>query len=213
MVIICSGSQTHFHYFLPPLSLFLLASKHSKRQTKPPLKMKPFAIATAITSLVSIFAHTSALLFAQREAPEMVVYYVNEQAAPTACTNSELAYIDRKMLADIDMTLFAYNYLTPVWEISSDAMRRDLAVRTPNCDFCRSLYPRNLCNQMYNCKFRRQLRKADHAEERRLTDYTPLVSDVHDDCQDNLAALSYSWWLSRSCRAAIRVATCHVEIL
>ncbi len=142
----------------------------------------------------------------------MVVYYVNEQAAPSACTDGELAYIDRKMLADIDMTLFTYNYLTPVWEIGS-AIRRELAVSTPNCDFCRRLYPRSLCNQMYNCQFRRQLRKADHLEERELTDYTPLVADVHDDCQDNLAALTYSWWLSRSCRTAIRGATCHVKII
>lgn len=180
--------------------------------------MKFIAIAL-LTTLVSTITPVSAFLFAQREAPDMVVYFANELATNTSCTENELNYIDSKILPDLDMTLFSYNYMTPDWEMGTYGMRRDLAVSTPNCDFCKRLYPRNLCNQMYNCRMRRQLVDAGRIEEqeenedRELVDYSGLISDLEGDCQYNLARLSYSWWLSRTCRSAIRGAICHVEVV
>ena len=178
-----------------------------------------FLVLAVLHTLVLTLTPGSAFLFAQREAPDMVIYYVNEQAANTTCSANELTYIDSKMLPDVDMTLFAYNYLTPAWEVNTYGYgsRRELAVSNPNCDFCKQLYPKKLCNAMYNCKNRRQLHTADGAEEedeeRELVDYSGLVADIQGDCQDNLARLFYSWWLSRTCRTAIRSAVCHVEIV
>ena len=165
--------------------------------------------------------------FAPMEAPEMVVYYLNKQATSTACTEQELLYIDSKMLPDIDMTLLANNYETPDWEVSSDAARRKLEAKAavnsiaasvasnaasgaPNCDFCKKLYPKNLCNAMYNCKLRRQL---EPAEQRELKTYDGLAMDLLENCQENIQALAESSRLSWTCRKAMRKARCYVEFV
>ena len=174
-----------------------------------------------LITLLSTFASVTGQLMKMKDvsfspgpmpAPEMVVYYVNEQAANTVCTEQELMYIDSKMLPDIDMTLMSNNFITPDWQVTTDATRR----RTQNatCNWCRTVFPRKLCSDMYNCNRRRQLRKNDDAKGRELINsYSTLSSQLLGDCQDNIAYLSSSTVLSLSCRTALQASTCHVEIL
>lgn len=142
-------------------------------------------------------------------APEIVVFYVNEQATPTACTEQELMYLDNKMLPDMDMTLVANNYETPEWDFTSGGIRRKLS--SWECDWCKTRYPRSYCNGIYNCGFRRNLRKSQDGT--RKLDATELSSDLLLDCQYNVKALSRSKYLSPSCGAAVGASICHVEFI
>ena len=142
-------------------------------------------------------------------APEMVVFYVNEHATATACTEAELMYLDNKMVPDMDMTLSANNFEAPEWEFTATGgTRRTL---TATCDWCRTNYPRYYCNGIYNCGFRRNLRKSQDAT--RKLDTAELSSNLLLDCQYNVKALSMSKYLSATCRAAIGTAICHVEFI
>lgn len=158
-----------------------------------------FLLVTLLSALASVNGQTTPM-----PAPEMVVFYVNEAAPVTACTDQELFYIDSKMVPDMDMTLIANNFETPEWDFTVDATRRNLASAT--CDWCRTLYPRSLCNSIYNCGFRRNLRNLQ------TTDTEAVASTMLQDCQYNIMTLSQSQYLSQSCKAAIGAAICHVEV-
>jgi hypothetical protein len=188
-----------------------------------------FLLPTLLSALAVVNGQLMTLdeaALAPMEAPEMVVYYVNEQAGPTSCTEQELLFLDSKMLPDIDMALLANNYEVPEWKVTADAAQRKLidteavldsgtfgsfstTSSSNNCDFCRRLYPRSYCNAMFNCGFRRQLRKRQD-DGRKLTD---LSADVLLECQQNVNSLSSSKFLSRSCKAALRASVCHVEFI
>lgn len=176
--------------------------------------MKFFLITLISSSLTSVTGQLFTFdesAVAPIPAPEMVVFYVNERVTSTACTAQELLYIDSKMLPDMDMTLIANNFETPEWEVTADLSMRKLSGVSPNCDFCRRLYPRNLCNAMYNCSLRRHLRKSQ-ALSRELNTVA-LSSDLLLDCQTNIMTLSRSRYLSQSCKFAIGAAVCHVEFV
>jgi hypothetical protein len=159
-----------------------------------------FLLITLLSTLASVTGQLT-------EAPEMVVYFVNEQANATACTSTELAYISSTMLPDLDATLLANNFEAPDWEVSDDDDdRRKLT--SSNCDFCRRYYTASLCRAMFNCRIRRQLRKLDED-----SDDDDLGSELLEDCEENIAALSTNTALSLSCQTAISDATCHVEFV
>lgn len=177
--------------------------------------------------LIALFSTLSSTAVGQRmklkksvfapmeEAPEVVVYYLNKQAAATDCTPRELFYIDSKMLPDFDMTLLENNFEKPDWQFTAGASPRKLKGRSssaPNCDFCRRLYPRELCNAMYNCRFRRQLR-IDESAERELRNYDDLAQDLIDDCQNMISSLSDNGQLSPTCQKAIKKAKCYADFL
>jgi hypothetical protein len=185
------------------------------------------ALAAANGQLMTLDASA----FTPLEAPEMAVFYVNEKASPTACTEHELLYLDSKMIPDIDMTLLENNYEVPEWKVTADATRRNLidtdavlvsgkidsfsaatastTTSTSHCDFCRRNYPRSYCNGMFNCGFRRQLRDGQ-AHGRKLND---LAADLLAECQQSIVSLSYNRFLSRSCKAALQASVCHVEFV
>ncbi|GAX14767.1 hypothetical protein FisN_25Lh039 [Fistulifera solaris] len=178
-----------------------------------------------LISLLSVlsFAHgqLDGELFAPAEPPEMVVYYVNWQAPSTVCNETELAYIDNKMLPDLDMTLVQNNFETPAWEVPSTLTRRELQNgnanpnnngKANNCDFCRRYYPRSLCNVMYNCRNRRELRGAAE-EKRELQTHEELQAELLSACRNSIMELLYSRQISRNCKRAIRWARCYVQIM
>lgn len=167
------------------------------------------ALASVTGELMTLDGSVLAPMEPMEEAPEMVVFYVNEQAAATACTERELLYIDSKMLPDIDMTLLENNFETPDWQFSADASRRNLAGGT--CNWCRTVFPNHLCNAMYNCGFRRNLRQSQDAT--RKLNAVELSSSILQDCRDNISALSTNKFLSQSCKTAVTAATCHVEFV
>lgn len=161
------------------------------------------------------FLKTKESLPALADAPEMVVYYLNKKAVSTACSETELLHIDSKMLPDIDNSLTANSFEAPDWQIASNDSRRNLAANaaassTPNCDFCRTRFPRSLCSAMYNCRLRRQLR---NNQERKLKNFGDLAADLINDCQQNIDELSDSAQLSVSCQKAIKHAKCYVEFV
>ncbi|GAX14771.1 hypothetical protein FisN_25Lh035 [Fistulifera solaris] len=158
--------------------------------------------------LVSLLSTLASVTGQLTEPPEMVVYFVNEQANATVCNSSELAYISNAMLPDLDSTLLANNFEAPDWEVSdnNDDDRRKLT--SSNCDFCRRYYTASLCKAMFNCRIRRQLRKLDED-----SDDDDLGSELLEDCEESIAALSTNTALSLSCQAAISDATCHVEFV
>lgn len=170
-----------------------------------------------LITLVSTLAYSVTGQLVQ--APEMVVFYVNEKAAPGACTEQDQLLIDSKMLPDIDMTLEANNYEAPDWHIAVSTDSEDgsggmvlLSSTTSTCDFCKRLYPRTLCNAMYNCRFRRQLRSGP-AAARTLQSSDGMAADLLGHCENTIRNLLGSKELSRSCTKAIRGATCHVEFI
>jgi hypothetical protein len=162
-------------------------------------------------------------------APQMVVYFVNEKAHPTTCSESDLRYIDSRMLPNLDATLQANNYETPDWSVTSTTTVRHLeaaatatsvtptattTARLSNCDFCRRHYPRSLCNGMFNCGFRRQLRQnRASGEARTLESDAYLASGVINDCHEIIKEIVSDKVLSRTCRIALKGATCHVEFV
>lgn len=159
--------------------------------------------------LISLFSILASVIGQElMEAPEMVVFYLNEKATSNVCTAKELLYIDNKMLPDLDMTLQQNNYEPPEWALTVNGERRRL---NATCDWCRRLYPAYLCNAMYNCGFRRQLR-IDQTPGRELNTEA-LASELLQDCRENIRVLSKSKFLSRSCQVAIGAATCHVEFV
>ena len=173
-------------------------------------------LASSVTGqLMTMAMDTSAV--APMDAPEMVIYYVNEKASSTVCTAKELLYIDSKMLPDMSMTLLENNYATPDWQVTSGSpLVRRRQLPNFNCDFCKRLYPRNMCNEIYNCGFRRRLRGDNVpslSEARELGTNEELEKDLIEDCQTNIAALAYNKFLTRSCRIAASAATCHVEFV
>jgi hypothetical protein len=150
---------------------------------------------------------TAASVAGQLAPPEVGVYYVNDQASPTVCTPSELSYIDSKIVPDLDMALITNNFETPEWEFSSDSNRRQL---NRTCNWCSTMYPDRLCNVMYNCGFRRQLRQ----DAMRNLDTTELGAEFLVNCQDNIALLSTTNpFLSQACKSALAGATCYVEFV
>ncbi|GAX18059.1 hypothetical protein FisN_25Hh034 [Fistulifera solaris] len=196
-----------------------------------------FLLITLIFTLTAVNGQLMTLdasAFTPKEAPGMAVFYVNEKASPTACTEQELLYLDSKMMPDIDMTLLENNYAIPQWQTTGAATRRQLidtdgtdgvlvsgkidsfsaatastTTSSSNCDFCRRYYPRSYCNGMFNCGFRRQLRDGQ-ADERKLND---LAADLLAECQQSIVSLSYNRFLSRSCKAALQASVCHVELV
>lgn len=168
--------------------------------------------------LIGLFSTLASIMgqeLMMMEAPELVVFYLNEKATPETCSEKELFFIDSKMLPDLDMTLQENNYETPDWSLSVETIQRKLAPASAangsNCDFCRRLYPAHLCNAMFNCRFRRQLRNAQTSTRKLNTE--ALSSGLLQDCKENIAALSKSRFLSRACQVAIGAATCHVEFV
>ncbi|GAX16395.1 hypothetical protein FisN_10Hu372 [Fistulifera solaris] len=159
-------------------------------------------------TLISLLA-TVASVTAQLEPPEMVVFYVNQQAQDTACTPTEFAYIDSKMVPDLDMALMANNFDPADWEFSTDPSRRKL---NPTCDWCRPIFGKAYCNQMFNCGFRRKLRQNPDAT--RKLDTAELGAEMLQMCQDNIALISTrNRFLSAGCKAALGGSTCHVEFI
>ncbi len=169
---------------------------------------------------------TLAFVSAQLDvAPQMVVYFVNEKAHPTTCPESDLLYIDSRMLANLDATLQANNYESPNWSVTSTTTVRHLeadiasvttttTARLSNCDFCRRHYPRSLCNGMFNCGFRRHLRQnRASGEARALESNADLASSLVTDCQEIIKEIMGDRVLSRTCRIALKGATCHVEFV
>jgi hypothetical protein len=154
-----------------------------------------------LITLLSTFTSVTALT----EAPEVVVYFLNEQANDDACSATELTYISDSMLPDLDATLLANNYEAPLWEVSDDDDRRKLS--TANCDFCRRYYTASLCRAMYNCRTRRQLRKLEESED------DDLGSELLEECEEEIEALSLDTNLNLNCRTALAGATCHVEFV
>jgi hypothetical protein len=152
---------------------------------------------------------TAASVTAQLAPPEVVIYYVNQNAQDTACTPTEFAYIDSKMVPDLDMALVSNNFDSAEWEFSTtDPTRRKL---NPTCDWCRPLYGRSYCNMMFNCGFRRQLRQKDAT---RKLDTTELGAEMLQMCQDNVALISSrNRFLSQTCKTALAGSTCHVEFV
>ncbi|GAX17668.1 hypothetical protein FisN_10Lu385 [Fistulifera solaris] len=159
-------------------------------------------------TLIALLA-TAASVTAQLPAPEVAVYYVNENAGENACTEAEFSYIDSKMIPDLDMALISNNFDPAEWEFSTtDPARRKL---NGTCDWCRQNYSRSYCNTMFNCGFRRQLRQNDDS---RKLDTTQLGAEMLQMCQDNIVLISTrNRFLTAGCKTALAGSTCHVQFI
>ncbi|GAX18064.1 hypothetical protein FisN_25Hh039 [Fistulifera solaris] len=178
-------------------------------------------IISLLSALSFVLGQLDGELFAPAEPPEMVVYYVNWQAPSTVCNQTEQAYIDKKMLPDLDMTLVQNNFETPAWEVPSAATRRELQNGNANpnsngkankCDICREQYSRSLCNVMYNCKNRRELHGAEK-EKRELQTLEELQAELLSACRGTIMDLLYSRQIGRNCKRALRWARCYVQVM
>jgi hypothetical protein len=156
-----------------------------------------------LITLLSIFASVAAQL---AEAPEVVVYFLNEQAADDVCSATELTYISNAMIPDLDAALLANNFEAPVWEISDDDDERR-KLTTSNCDYCRRYHSASLCRAMFNCRVRRQLRKLEESED------DNLGSELLEECEEEIVALSSDTNLSLNCRTALSGSTCYVDFV
>jgi hypothetical protein len=147
------------------------------------------------------------------KAPEIIVYYVNEFAPADVCTANELKYVDNKITPDLDMILHKKNFVETEWTISADADTRMLRggedrELNATCDWCRRMYPKSLCNAMYNCRFRRQLQGGTVLMNSQKTD---LAAALKTACDENLAVSASRKVLRGACGAAIAGAKCFVE--
>ncbi|GAX18083.1 hypothetical protein FisN_25Hu058 [Fistulifera solaris] len=147
------------------------------------------------------------------EAPEIIVYYVNELAPADICTTNELKYVDNKITPDLDMILHKKNFAETEWTISADTETRMLRggedrELNATCDWCRRRYPKSLCNSMYNCGFRRQLQTGTLLMDSQKAELAAALKTV---CDENLAIAASRKMLRNTCGAAIAGAKCFVE--
>lgn len=147
------------------------------------------------------------------QAPEVIVYYLNENMPADVCDSSELKYIDNKITPDLDMILHQKNFGDTVWQMSADAATRKLRGGedrdlSANCDWCRRNYPRYLCNAMYNCGFRRQLQTGVVLTDAQKSD---LATALKTACKENLMLTASRNVLRGTCGKAISSAECYVE--
>jgi hypothetical protein len=60
---------------------------------------------------------------------------------------------------------------------------------------------------MFNCRVRRQLRKLEESED------DDLGSELLEECEEEIAALSADTNLSLNCRTALSSSTCYVDFV
>jgi hypothetical protein len=166
-----------------------------------------FAVAATVLTIGNVSAQTPV------DAPEVVVFYLNTNAAADACNPVEFTYVDNKITPDFDMVLYESNIDGTQWATSDGAPSRKLRggeerELNATCDWCRPLYGRALCNAMYNCGFRRRLQGGSTLTEAQKAE---LAASLKAACEENLAFAASRPTISAACAAGLAGAECFVQ--
>ncbi|GAX23100.1 hypothetical protein FisN_25Lh063 [Fistulifera solaris] len=166
-----------------------------------------FALAATVFTIGNVSAQTTL------EAPEVVVFYLNTNAASDACSPVEYTYVDNKITPDLNMAMFDHNIEEIQWTTSDGAPSRKLRAGeerelNPTCDWCRPIYGRALCNVLYNCGFRRRLQGGSTLTEVQKAE---LAASLKASCEENLAFAASRPTISAACAAGLAGAECFVQ--
>ncbi|GAX18087.1 hypothetical protein FisN_25Hh063 [Fistulifera solaris] len=166
-----------------------------------------FALAATVLTIGNVSAQ------APIEAPEIVVFYLNMNAAADACSPVEFSYVDNKITPDLDMAMLDQNIEETQWTTSDGAPSRKLRggeerELNATCDWCRPIHGRALCNSMFNCGFRRRLQGGTTLTEAQKAE---LADSLRTSCEENLAFAASRPTISATCAAGLAGAECFVQ--